>query len=734
MTRSHADILLSPPSVRRLTLLLTYSSMAWSHVAFGQDIIAPPTQLTTEQPSGQSLEQSAETSPLLPSDRLNAASDQDRSEDAQEGVQQVFEPAFFDQFRPVTAIDMVERIPGFSLSGGGDNARGFGQASLNILINGRRPSSKSSNAEAILGRIPAGQVERIEILDGASLDIPGLSGQVANILTLESNKISGSWEYSPRFESGTQAQLLEGELSLSGKYKDIEYVVGFRSGQFRRTEDGLEQFFTPDGEVFEDRTEAGFRDFVRPQLDINLSYTPANGHVANLNLTGDRRNFNSGNIENFTAIIPQGETGQSIFLDGGDAYRYEIGGDYAFDLGPGNLKLIGLWSFDHDNSRSVNQEFLLQQDPEFSTFDNVSDEGEAIIRSEYNWGLFGNQDWQWAVEGAFNFLDTETLFEASSEPDPISDFVRVEELRAESTLSHTWRLREDFTLQTNLGIEFSDLDNVAASDPARQFVRPKGFLAASYDYSPRYTFRARAERGVGQLDFGTFVSNVDLNEDIQNGGNDLIVPEQFWDFSLEVERKDDKVISGTARAFFRTIEDPIDRIPLEDGSEGPGNLDSAQTYGFALDGTWLLDTYGLKGVRLEFEGEVGDSRIEDPVTGENRRINNNLIWSYRFDLRHDIPNTPYGWEVFIRNDRRSELFRLDQSFLTRNERPFLGASLIHKDIFGIQAELRVTNLLNFIQTRERLIFDGDRNGLLETSEFFARQQGRRVSLTLSNTF
>ena len=35
-----------------------------------------------------------------------------------------YPPAFFAEQRPTTALDMVQRLPGFSLDGG-DNVRGF---------------------------------------------------------------------------------------------------------------------------------------------------------------------------------------------------------------------------------------------------------------------------------------------------------------------------------------------------------------------------------------------------------------------------------------------------------------------------------------------------------------------------------------------------------------------------------------------------------------------------------
>ena len=132
-------------------------------------------------------------------------------------VEESFEPAYFDQFQPITASDMVARLPGFTIQDSSGGERGLGQASLNLLINGRRPSSKSSDARDILGRIPAESVTRIDILDGDSLDIPGLSGQVANIITTQvAGTLSGSWSYAARFEDGTDPQLMEGEISVTG--------------------------------------------------------------------------------------------------------------------------------------------------------------------------------------------------------------------------------------------------------------------------------------------------------------------------------------------------------------------------------------------------------------------------------------------------------------------------------------------------------------------------------------
>lgn len=53
----------------------------------------------------------------------------------------LFPPSYFTAYNPVTASDMVSRIPGFELRDG-DDRRGFGGTAGNLLINGERPAPR----------------------------------------------------------------------------------------------------------------------------------------------------------------------------------------------------------------------------------------------------------------------------------------------------------------------------------------------------------------------------------------------------------------------------------------------------------------------------------------------------------------------------------------------------------------------------------------------------------------
>ena len=99
----------------------------------------------------------------------------------------------FARFAPRTALDMVEKIPGFLIvTGTNGGNRGLGAATENVLINGERIANKSTDARSALQRIAAAQVAYVDIVDGASLNVPGLTGQVANVVLIAARGGGGS--------------------------------------------------------------------------------------------------------------------------------------------------------------------------------------------------------------------------------------------------------------------------------------------------------------------------------------------------------------------------------------------------------------------------------------------------------------------------------------------------------------------------------------------------------------
>src|SRR6185295_2314520 len=86
-----------------------------------------------------------------------------------------------DYYAPMqlpTALEMVQRTPGFSFDSGA-NVRGFAGGAGNVLIDGERPLTKSETLDEILKRVPAASVARIEVIRGGA---PGIDMQGRTVL------------------------------------------------------------------------------------------------------------------------------------------------------------------------------------------------------------------------------------------------------------------------------------------------------------------------------------------------------------------------------------------------------------------------------------------------------------------------------------------------------------------------------------------------------------------------
>ncbi|MHA7899315.1 MAG: TonB-dependent receptor plug domain-containing protein [Henriciella sp.] len=649
----------------------------------------------------------------------------------------VFTLADFEQFAPRSAADMIAQIPGFTITGS-DGQRGFGQAQENVLINGQRISSKSTSARQVLSRIPATNVERIEIVEGASLDIPGLSGQVANVIAT-ANGISGTWTYRHRYRENLPPALDWLELSVNGQAGTLGWTVGIETEPNRGAAAGRENITDGNGDLIEYREEDGtfIADFVG--LNGSLNWKPANGHIANLN--AEYNLWEPDERETSSVFSPDGTLlRQTVFQFKENEWNSEISGDYELDAGPGRLKLIGLQRNEYSPTRAK----FFGADLDGSNlsnqiFDRQVDESESILRGEYNLSGANNSDWQFSLEGAFNTLESEAqlfqgdTFDSVTQIDMGNPNIRVEEKRAEAFVTHGRQLSKDLRLQVSLGAEQSEIMSDGANSQTRNFTRPKGSASLSWTMNEKTTVNASIERQVGQLNFFDFVSNVDLNQGDDQTGNVDIVPDQRWRLALEIERDFGDWGAVTAEVFGDQIEDLVDQVPIGLG-EGPGNIDDASRVGLEIEGTLKFDKLGWSGAQLDFETFLQDTFLDDPLTGETRDFNNNTIYYYELNFRHDIPNTNWAWGLNYEAFDRAPAFRRDVRRYFNQPQGFAWGFIEHKDVFGMTGSIFFANLLDSDDNFQRIVYVPDRTGVIDRIEDRSRNFGGILTLRLQGSF
>ncbi len=658
------------------------------------------------------------------------------AQEKEETGKRTFVPSDFARFAPQTALDLLERVPGFSIKQE-DSERGLGLATGNVLVNGQRISGKSNDVVTALGRIPASSVERIEIVDGATLDVAGLSGQVANVI-VRSDELNGQFGYFPQFRKHfTDPRLANFELSATGRSGVIEYTLGLDNRANRSGAGGPTWIYDSHGSLIETRDEQWRGNEDNPRLSAKLSWSGLDGDVANLNLSYRRLIFDY--LETGTrATIGESPRNREVTIDEeGDVY--EIGGDYELGLGLGKLKLIGIYNGSRIPSETDVVVSLDDQQPATGNrFAGIGEESEAIGRAEYRWKAAG-AEWQVSSEAAFNDLDNQSsLFELRPDgsfheiPFPGAT-AHVEEDRFELMGSYGRTLSETLALKLSVGGEYSKLDAGAAEGP-RSFYRPKGEISAAWKASPVTDMNLKLARRVGQLNFYDFLASVDLRDDTHTAANPDLVPEQSWDLDVEMVRTLGDLGTTTLLLYGRLIDDIIDYIPIGETGEAPGNIDSAVVYGASSNTTFNLDGVGARGVRIDLYLRAEESQLEDPLTGETRPISNNLVYETELRFRQDVPETSWAWGgsgyhgYVEKNYRLSEVGRLWEGPV------WADLFVEHKDVAGLTIRATFSNLLDARSEWDRIVYEGRRTGEIAFVEDRDRLIGPIYSLSIRGKF
>ncbi|QZD93532.1 TonB-dependent receptor plug domain-containing protein [Qipengyuania xiapuensis] len=655
------------------------------------------------------------TAPTLASaqDEQPALAAEESSEQATKGAR-VFEPAYFAQFAPRNALDMVEQLPGFQISGGGGGGgRGLGQASDNVIVNGARLTSKSDSVSDQLRRIPADKVRRIELVEGATLDVPGLVGLVANVI-VEAGGLSGQfiWEGALR-TTEVDPEWYGGEVSISGTTGNLGFTLAIENNNNRFGSTGPTVFRDADGNVIERQETIFTGAFDEPRVSGALRYDFGGGTTANVNAFLARTYFDR--LEDELRFFPDDSVITRFNARDGGAPEYEISADLTFPLGPGRLKLIGLEAWDGDVSSAT-----VIDTPDDgslavgSRFASEGGSGERIGRFEYNWPMLGGE-WQLAGEAAFNRLERVSgLFTLDDQ----GDFIEipfpggsggVKEDRYEGVLTFTRPLTDRLVLQASVGGEYSNIRQTGFGANSRSFQRPKGTASLAWQPEEGLDISLAAERRVGQLDFGDFLASVALDQDNENAGNNELVPSQTWEITLEVAKVLGNWGSTTLMVEQRWIEDYVDLIPLAGGGEANGNIDKARRTEIEWSTTLRLDNIGWKGAQLDVRLEYEEGEVADPVTGLLRDFSGRADREAEIDLRHDIPGSDFAWGGGFQYNRIRPRFRLSE--VSREwEGPVLVSAFIeHKDIFGLTVNLSASNIFGGRERFFRTVYDGPRD-------------------------
>ncbi|VAV93886.1 hypothetical protein MNBD_ALPHA06-1751 [hydrothermal vent metagenome] len=654
----------------------------------------------------------------------------------------VYQPDFFALYNPVTALDMVRQVPGFSIQDGG-RARGFGSTSGNVLIDGERPSTKSTSLSDILQRLPVARVERVELVRGSmpGLDMRGLNRVVNVILVEGSSKSQTSWSF--RATDFGKIIIPTGELIQSFKLAGADVSIGLQrnGGAPRSTE--IKNFADANGDFFERRDARNQRLFLEWQPHLTVARKFANGDRLNLNAKYFNFTFTANRISE-TQVPNAGNLvfDQFDFADRSNAGNgAEIGGDYERKLGENrSLKLIVFQRSDVRFGGDLFETFDTGGFAGATRIRTLTANNESILRSVLKWQHNPKNSFEASIEGAYNWLksglDIETNQGTGFVPLilPVAN-TKVIENRAEAAVSWVAKPVTGWTFDSGLKYEISRISQSGDAINAQVFKFLKPNLNITWDRNKRDQIRLSFQRVVGQLNFSDFATSVNIIDNQTNVGNVQLRPDSTWSADFAFERKYGEKGVLILKGNHSWISDVRDLVPINNQFDAPGNIGSGRTWTTSIEARIPTDKYGVKDGILTISGGVGDSRVTDPLTGLPR------VQSFRVDdffstnFRQDITKWKIAWgfSYFKRTALRAA-FLFDQRVDTEN-RGNLGAFIETTKWKGMTLNLSARNLLDNQNQRIRTNFTGPRNiSPIRDIETRTTQNGRVFVLSLRGTF
>jgi outer membrane receptor protein involved in Fe transport len=573
-----------------------------------------------------------------------------------EGVTR-YGPDFFADSRPANGLEMVQRLPGFSLDTG-SGVRGYEGAAGNVLVDGQRPATKTDGLDELIKRIPAGAIDHIDVIRGGA---PGIDMQgktvIANIVRKSGGGFHGLLAYAnSSLTDGRQYWAARAEGSGRVGQRSWEAAVfagngqdgGFGSGPIRQV-DGKGKLL----ELGRSHAQGEASNFVAN----GALEQPLWGGALRINGRLSTQAYDSDETDAFTAPDPHATTEHQD----DNFVQSEVGGRYAHSLG--DRTTLEAVLLRQDKHEVYADRFVAPGGSQIFHLDNTT--GEGIARAVLKFQQGPALSWEAGAEAADNTLDGRTRLTSKGAEIPLpAANVRVEEKRGELFGKAVWQVFPTVTLEGGVREEGSRIASSGdvVSQKTLYYTKPRALLTWSPDADTQV--RLRVERAVGQLDFGAFVASTSPTTSTVSAGNVNLVPEQSWVTEAAAERRFWGRGSVTLTLRHSRISDAVDRAPIfgSDGSafDAPANIGAGSKDEASVSFTLPLDRLWLKGAQIQGVYTRRQSAVTDPTTGREREISglHPIDWEWHFT--QDLPAHRLNWGIDMYAPTRQRYYRFNQ--------------------------------------------------------------------------
>jgi hypothetical protein len=660
----------------------------------------------------------------------------------------IYPADFFEVYAPVSALDMIARIPGFNLSAGDTARRGLADSFGNLLIDGSRPSNKSLALQTVLQRIPARDVERVELIER---DMPGIDrhghAALVNVVLRGDAEASGAYQILwQRFQGGRANP--QASASITQPFDRGEWTAGVEVSLWSPRTLRQRAVSDPSGTITSrsDESDQALDQGINSTFSLNLDLD--DGSSLQLDTEAYFWAYSRG-FAQATERPLAGSFQPSSFLtsaseDHGASYGFS--GSYERPLTTNiNAQSIVVASVDIMKNGPERLEFFSAttglDHAEIVRFSDRQE--EYAFRQNFTWQPHDNQSVEFGAETAINRGDTglSILLEQNGAATPLDLPVantEIEEQRSEVFAQHTWTIDEQFTLTSGLRWEFSSLSLTGDAVQDRDFSYFKPALTLDYRVDPQNRLRLSVRRDVDQLDFSKFASSVDITDNNATIGNPDYVPQSSWIAEAEFERRWSDTRTFLLRLDHSWVSDLDDWIPVSSGTsvfDAPGNLGDGTRLRVRAEYSTDLDDVGIPNAQFDLSYTYQDTNVTDPLTGTDRPWSGIAEHRVTTAFRQNLPahQLAWGWDYAWETDKT--IYRARETRLETYPEGSLNLYAETSRWANATLRLGVRGLIDVRRNRQRVFFDGSRaTGIVSATEDRVSDHGTLVYAQLTGTF
>lgn len=583
---------------------------------------------------------------------VTAKSDADEERHVSVNQKTVIDRAEIEAMGGLTVGEVIRKLPGIEAdarSGDGGpsaSARGMGRDAVQFLVDGERPSANARYALTVVGRLPSTDLDRIEILRGASAEF-GSAPITVNLL-MKKPKSQASTTF--KAAAGVRGDEPNGQFTFSqgggdGSFSWLLPVTINHHGMPLEKNLNRQQSTATTRNLWQLEQDSGpyaLNEFIlTPRLswrgsEGNLSLWPSLYHNR-----GDRRTDFTGTAY-ADPVSGSGPMSAGLRTDNEDSEltiaRLRADGDMRTSLGKlsGRIALMGArrsqdtvrHGVDASGTPFAGNEEIDRNEQEYSS--------SIRLDRPIGAGLFSS-----AIEQ--NWQRREETQRATGSSVYGGDY-SAQAQQWVAWLQHEWPATEALLMTAGLRGEYVALD--ADGDRYRGGqVAPS--VAGRYALAPDLTLRSSLGAGLRapKLDelSGLTVRSTTYNSPLEpdRGGNPALAAERSlnWELALDWQIPQGAGSFG-ANTYLRRTEDFIERRAVLEGSrwvERPYNEGTALHWGLELDSKLRGDAFGWTGASIRSHLTLPKGQVDDELLGIVRDVRDLPKYQWSLALDQSLP-------------------------------------------------------------------------------------------------